>query len=626
MFHQDQEIFNILLETVSEGVVIVDSHQILREVNAASEAIFGYTREELIGKPLNVLIPSNYHINHHNYFQRFIEEGKRRKMTESADIYGLKKDGTIFPIDIELNPFKSYNQNFVIALINDISKRKEVEKNLMLRTQALESAKSGIFITDALKKDNPIIYFNSSFQNLTGYPEEEILNHNFRFLLGKDTKQEAIKKLNEALQKGESCQITIRNYRKDGSMFWNDLYIFPITNSRGVVSNFVGIQNDVTTKKIAEEERLHLATIFDESLNEIYVFDAHTLKFVNANYGAQKNIGYSLEELKAMTPLDLTKSETESNFRKTIKSLLKKDIEKLEFESIHKRKDGSEYPIEVHLQLSRLNEMDVLVAIILDITERKNYTTNLENQVEERTKQLEKALNKEKELNELKTSFLSLVSHEFKTPLSAILTSCELLNKYQLEEQQDKRNKHIKTVVDKVHFLNNILNDFLSVEKLETGKVNYRFSHFKLSKVINEAVYDANMHLKEGQQIKYPENIDDLSIYQDEKIIQLILSNLLYNAIKYSHESTSIELIVKQNNNTTTIKVIDQGIGIPEKDQKHIFERYFRAENVLNTQGTGIGLNIVKNHLENLGGSICFETKEHIGSTFIITFPNTATP
>ncbi|MCH4553886.1 PAS domain-containing sensor histidine kinase [Aestuariibaculum lutulentum] len=626
MFHQDQEIFNILLETVSEGVVIVDSHQILREVNAASEAIFGYSREELIGKPLNVLIPSNYHINHHNYFQRFIEEGKRRKMTESADIYGLKKDGTIFPIDIELNPFKSYNQNFVIALINDISKRKEVEKNLMLRTQALESAKSGIFITDALKQDNPIIYFNSSFQNLTGYPEEEILNHNFRFLLGKDTKQEAIKKLNEALQKGESCQTTIRNYRKDGSMFWNDLYIFPITNSRGVVSNFVGIQNDVTTKKIAEEERLHLATIFDESLNEIYVFDAHTLKFVNANYGAQKNIGYSLEELKAMTPLDLTKSETESNFRKTIKSLLKKDIEKLEFESIHKRKDGSEYPIEVHLQLSRLNEMDVLVAIILDITERKNYTTNLENQVEERTKQLEKALNKEKELNELKTSFLSLVSHEFKTPLSAILTSCELLNKYQLEEQQDKRNKHIKTVVDKVHFLNNILNDFLSVEKLETGKVNYRFSDFKLSKVINEAVYDANMHLKEGQQIKYPENIDDLSIYQDEKIIQLILSNLLYNAIKYSHESTSIELIVKQDNNTTTIKVIDQGIGIPEKDQKHIFERYFRAENVLNTQGTGIGLNIVKNHLENLGGSICFETKEDIGSTFIITFPNTATP
>ncbi|MBD0822837.1 PAS domain-containing sensor histidine kinase [Aestuariibaculum marinum] len=625
MFHQDQEIFNILLETVSEGVVIVDSEQILREVNAASETIFGYTKDELIGKPLNILIPSNYHHNHHNYFRKFIADGKRRKMTEAADIYGIKKDGTIFPIDIELNPFTSYNKSFVIALINDISKKKEVEKNLMLRTQALESAKSGIFITDALKPDNPIIYFNSSFQQLTGYLDEEILNHNFKFLLGADTKQEPINQLNEALQKGESCQTTIRNYRKDGSMFWNDLYIFPITNSRGVVSNFIGIQNDVTTKKIAEEERLHLATIFDESLNEIYVFDAQTLKFVNANYGAQKNIGYTIEELKIMTPLDITSGDTKANFRTTIQSLIQNDLEKIEFESVHKRKDGSEYPIEVHLQSSRLNENEVFVAIILDITERKNYTTNLENQVEERTKQLEKALNKEKELNELKTSFLSLVSHEFKTPLSAILTSCELLNKYQLEEHQDKRTKHIKTVVDKVHFLNNILNDFLSVEKLETGKVNYRFSQFKLSKIINEAVYDANMHLKEGQQISYPENIDDLSLYQDEKIIQLILSNLLYNAIKYSPEGTNIQLIVKQNNETTVLKIMDQGIGIPEKDQKHIFERYFRAENVLNTQGTGIGLNIVKNHLENLGGSICFETKEHIGSTFIITFPNTAT-
>lgn len=625
MFHQDQEIFNILLETVSEGVVIVDSEQVLREVNAASEAIFGYTKNELIGKPLNLLIPSVYHRHHDAYFKQFIKEGKRRKMTEAADISGLRKDGSVFPIDIELNPFSSYNQSYVIALINDISKQKEVEKNLMLRTQALESAKSGIFITDAFKPGNPIIYFNTSFQNLTGYEEIEIINKNFRFLLGADTKQESVKPLNEAIKKGDSCQTTMRNYRKDGSMFWNDLYIFPITNSKGLVSNFIGILNDVTIKKIAEEERLHLASIFDESLNEIYVFNAHTLQFVNANYGAQKNSGYNLDELKAMTPLDIVSSNSQSGFKQALKSLSYKHIEKLEFESIHRRKDGSKYPVEVHLQSSRLNENEVFVAIILDITERKNYTTNLENQVIERTKQLEKALSKEKELNELKTSFLSLVSHEFKTPLSAILTSCELLNKYQLEEHQDKRSKHIKTVVDKVHFLNNILNDFLSVEKLETGKVNYRFSQFKLSKVINEAVYDANMHLKEGQQINYPENIDDLSVYQDEKIIQLILSNLLYNAIKYSSENKKIELIVNQIDKTTNIKVKDEGIGIPEKDQKHIFERYFRAENVLNTQGTGIGLNIVKSHLENLGGSIYFETKEHIGSTFIITFPNTAT-
>ena len=177
--------------------------------------------------------------------------------------------------------------------------------------------------------------------------------------------------------------------------------------------------------------------------------------------------------------------------------------------------------------------------------------------------------------------------------------------------------------MDKVHFLNNIINDFLSVEKLEIGKVNYKFNTFKLSKVVNEAVYGANMLLKEGQQIKYPEDIDDLSVFQDEKIIQLILSNLLYNAIKYSPEGTIIDLHINQDDTDTTMTIKDQGIGIPEKDQKHIFERYFRAQNVINTQGTGIGLNIVKNHLENLGGTIYFVSKEHKGTTFVITFPNT---
>lgn len=624
MFQQDQEIFNILLEIVSEGVIIVDNHQKIMEVNTSVETIFGYEKNEIMGKELNLLIPSNYHSNHIAYFEKFIQSGKRRKMGEATDIFALKKDGTIFPVEVELNPFSIYNKTYVMALVKDISEKKEVEKNLMLRSKALQSAKNGIIITDALRHDNPVIYFNEAFQNLTGYSDTEILNHNCRFLQGKDKNQAPLKKLREAIKKGESCQATLRNYKKDGSMFWNDLYVFPIANNKGVVTNFIGIQNDVTLRKNSEEERNHLATILNESLNEIYVFDVDTLKFINVNYGAQKNIGYSLKELKSMTPLDIKPKDNKIEFRRTIDVLLNKNVEKVEFETIHKRKDGTEYPVEVHLQLSKLGEKEVFVAIILDITDRKNYTTKLEKKVEERTQQLKVALSKEKELNELKTKFLSLVSHEFKTPLSGILTSSQLLSKYQLTEHQDKRDKHLKTITDKVHFLNNILNDFLSIEKLETGKVNYKFSHFKLSKVVNEVVYNANMLLKEGQQIKYPENIDDLSLYQDEKIIQVIFFNLLYNAIKYSSEGTTVDLQIKQDKILTTLIVKDEGIGIPEKDQKSIFERYFRAENVINTQGTGIGLNIVKSHLENLGGTICFESEEGVGSTFTITFPNTA--
>ena len=220
---------------------------------------------------------------------------------------------------------------------------------------------------------------------------------------------------------------------------------------------------------------------------------------------------------------------------------------------------------------------------------------------------------KEKELGDLKTKFLTLVSHEFKTPLSGILTSATLVGKYTKDEQQDRRDKHLKSIVAEVQHLTSILNDFLSVERMEQGKEVYKMTDFYLSKVINEVIYSANMLLKTGQKIDYPDNIEEVRIHQDEKIVALVLTNLLHNAIKYSHENTTIYLEVEIGEESISFRIKDEGIGIPEKDQKHIFERYFRAENVLTTQGTGIGLNIVKNHLENLGGDISFESEENKG-------------
>ncbi|NNC50545.1 MAG: PAS domain S-box protein [Flaviramulus sp.] len=499
MFQQNQDIFKVLLDAVSEGVVIVDEHQKIVETNDSANQMFGYAKGELVKQSLNILIPQNYHAGHGAHFNGFMKHKARRQMGHGRDLFGAKKDGSVFPVEAGLNPFTIYGKDYVMALVIDISERKYME-----------------------------------------------------------------------------------------------------------------------------QERNHLANIFKESLNEIYVFDAKTLKYINANYGAQKNIGYSLEELTDMTPIDLNPNFTESQFRMQLNELNDKAIEKIQFETIHQRKSGSTYPVNVYLQLSKLGDRAVFVAIILDITEQKNYTEKLEKTVELRTEELKTALATEMELNDLKTKFLSMVSHEFKTPLSGILTSTMLLNKYKLTEQQEKREKHINTITDKVQYLNTILNDFLSVEKLEKGKINYKFTSFKLSKVLNEVIYNANMILKKGQHINYPEHIDDISLFQDEKILELSLSNILYNAIKYSPENTVIDITISQNKNTTIINVTDNGMGIPEKDQKNIFNRYFRAENALLMQGTGIGLNIVKDHLVNLNGTISFESVEHQGSTFTIELPNKA--
>ena len=625
MIKQDQEIFNILLEAVSEAIIIVDEKQHIIEVNSMAEHVFGYKKSELKDKSIDILIPSNYHKSHSKNVERFIEDYKRTKMGKTADVYGLKKNGDIIPVEVELSPFNIYNKTYVMALVRDISKQKENEFDFMLRSKALESASNGILITDALKPDNPVIYYNPAFEKLTGYSKKEILNKNCRFLQGNDRDQKGLPKLRKAIKNGESCIVTLRNYRKNGTLFYNDLYITPITNKRGIVTHFIGVQNDVTERVRAEEEKNHLAKIFNESLNEIYVFDAETLKFINANRGALKNIGYTIDELKSMTPVDLKSGIDEATFRKNyIDKLLKNQEEQIEFETIHIRKDGTSYPVMVHLQLSLLKDKKVFVAIVVDITEQKNYTIKLEKTVQERTLQLQEALSKEKELNELKTKFLSLVSHEFKTPLSGIATSLMLLEKYKLTEQQPKRNKHLAILKGKVNYLNTILNDFLSIERLETGTFNYSFSDFRLSKVINEVVYNSNMLLKEGQHINYPANIDDISMYQDERIIEIILSNILQNAVKYSGKNSEIDIRIRQNKNDTVFEIEDHGIGIPKKDMENIFERYYRAENVLNMQGTGIGLNIVKTHLENLGGHIKIESIEHKGTLVTLKIPNKA--
>lgn len=402
LFHENEFVFNVLFEAVSEGVVVVDENQTIVATNRAAEQMFGYNKNELRNQHLNILIPTQHHATHGGHFNKFYKESSARKMGQNRQLFGAHKEGTNFPVEVGLNPFQINDKTFVMSIIIDISIRKQ-----------------------------------------------------------------------------------------------------------------------------SEDKILELNTLLEGKIS------------------------------------------------------------------------------------ARTTELNKTVA-------------NLKEEIEKRVKaesKLRKALKKEKELNELKTKFLSLVSHEFKTPLSGVLNAAVLVGKYTQTEMQDKREKHLLTIKNKVHYLDGILNDFLSVERLESGKVKYKFSTFKLSKVVNEVIYNANMMLKSGQRINYPLNIDNLNIYQDEKVLELILSNLLHNAIKYSSENTKIDFKIKENSEGIIFEIEDEGIGIPFEDQKHIFERYFRAENALINQGTGIGLNIVKGHLESLGGTIEFKSVKNEGTTFIVKLP-----
>ncbi len=621
VFDKNITIFHLLSEAVSEGIIVVDEDQLIVSINKIAARLFDFPHDKLLGKPLSEIIPDRHKNTPKVHCVEYFKLVNKEAMAGGLCVRGRRKSGKEIPLNIKFNPFSIYQKTYVLVLVHDLTEIKKIEENINVKSEALEATQNGIVITDALKEDHPIIYVNRAFRKLTGYSESETLNRNCRFLQKDDNDQRGVKIMHKAIEAGKRCQVQVRNYKKDGTLFWNEVSINPIRNRDGKITHFVGIQNNITNRVKAEEEIRHFLKIFDESLNEIYVFDVETLRFSHVNYGAQENTGYKIREIKRLTTTEIITGITEDRFREILDPLKLNSKKKITFETHFRRKDGTTYPAEIHLQSSSLGDKILIVAFVLDISERKNYTQKLEKTVALRTQELKEALVKEKELNNLKTKFLSMVSHEFKTPLSTILTTATLVGKYKSTGQQDIRDKHLKSITTSVHYLTGILNDFLSIERLEKGKEIYRLTDFSLSKVINEVIYNANMLLKTGQKINYPLNIEDVIIHQDEKIISLVLTNLLHNAIKYSPEETEIDLKIDINNDDIRFHVIDKGIGIPKEDQKHIFNLYFRADNVLLTQGTGIGLNIVKTHIENLGGNISFKSVENKGSKFTLVLP-----
>jgi PAS domain S-box-containing protein len=315
---------------------------------------------------------------------------------------------------------------------------------------------------------------------------------------------------------------------------------------------------------------------------------------------------------------------------------------------------GEEFPVEVSLSGYNTAQGRFSIAFISDISKRKEIeeavyqqqqelaeinktierlNQELESKVATRTEQLQgameqleaskdeltKALSKEKELGDLKSRFVSMASHEFRTPLSTILSSASLLAKYTLSEEQEKRDKHIQRIKSSVNNLTDILNEFLSLGKIEDGKVIANHIEFNIKEFVTSLCNEINGILKKGQKLMY-EHSGITTVVLDPALLKNILINLLSNAIKFSGENAEINIRTSLSHNKFQLNVSDKGIGISNEDQKHLFERFFRGNNVTNIQGTGLGLHIVGKYIELLNGSISVESELEKGTEFIINF------
>lgn len=325
------------------------------------------------------------------------------------------------------------------------------------------------------------------------------------------------------------------------------------------------------------------------------------------------------------------------------------------------KKNGDVFPFRLAVSEVVLNDRIIFTGVIHDLTDIKKaeqrileLNKSLENTVSRRTYELENtvnkllstnkafkdeiverkiaeqklndsqeelrvALNKEKELNELKSRFVSMASHEFRTPLTSILSSAAIIGRYDKEEQQPQREKHINRIKASVANLTGILNDFLSLSKLEEGKVNVNYGKLDLEELCQSVIEETTQLLKTDQKIIHKIHGQHSEIYIDERILKNIVFNLVSNAIKYSNKDIECDFYLKSDH--FELRVRDYGIGIPQEDQKYLFGRFFRAGNVTNIQGTGLGLNIVQRYVEILKGSIDFESKHEEGTTFYVKIP-----
>ena len=404
-------------------------------------------------------------------------------------------------------------------------------------------------------------------------------------------------------------------------------------------------------------DQVHLTSLF-ENATEGIILTGRYGKIVLVNPAAERMFGYSGSELIGQLIEVLIPDQFKPHHHTLREGFYEKPSNRVMGQGrdlYGRRKDGSNIPVEVSLSHYKKEEELFVIAFIVDITQRKKIendilmqqkelekmtsdmrklNTQLEAKVEERTtilkealqkleesqQELSEALDQEKQLSEIKSRFVSMASHEFRTPLSTVLSSASLLSKYTSAEDQDKRDRHIGKIKTSVKHLNDILEDFLSLGKLDEGKVDTNINEFDLEEFIAETTEEIKGLLKKGQKILYRHSGDTV-VYTDKKLLKNILINLLTNAIKFSDEGSPVEITSNTTGLVAEVTVSDKGIGIGEEEQEHLFSSFFRAKNAMNIQGTGLGLHIVKRYLDLLNGNVHLQSELNKGTTVTFQIP-----
>jgi len=514
------------------------------------------------------------------------------------------------------------NSRIMIGINIDITDRKKDEIALLESQQFLQAVLNSFPLAVFWKDKNSVFLgCNQLFATLLQVksPLEVIGKTNFDF----SNIAEIASKINETdrqvIESGKAkLGIEHMDISSTGEVMWSEVNLIPLLDHSNIA--IVGTLQDITKRKIAEQEQNRLLNFLDASLNEIYLFEASTLIFIYINQGGIKNLGYDIETLKTMTPLNIKPDFNEIEFRQLIQPLLQGNLEILIFETRHQRVDGSYYSVEVRLQQHKYLNKQYCLAVIVDITERKKAEMVLRQTNEELIR-----------ATRLKDEFLANMSHELRTPLNAILGMSEILEEEILGSLNQEQIRLLQTVRNSGEHLLSLINDILDVAKIESGEVILDLMPTSIDYLCTSSIAFIKQQAIQKNitiQSRIPANLPKLSI--DERRIRQVLINLLTNAVKFTLDNGQITLEVKKvfhspKRNFLRIAVSDTGIGISKDNIDKLFKPFIQIDSALNRQytGTGLGLALVKRIVELHGGQVGVTSELNVGSCFTIDLPIT---
>lgn len=551
-----ENIFEILFQCATTGILVADKNGQIELANPYMEDLLGCRASELIGKSLeNVLLKSLDKVGFNQAKLAFSNPNSGSPRSPvRLDISNWS--GVECAVEVNFTHYKAQAHDFTIAFISDISERKKVEEDLLWNKQKL----------------------NEETQALT------LLNEFVNRLWNTTSLQEGIEDLLESSIKLTGAE------KGHVQLYDREKKVLYITAHRGFEQEFLEYFRAVSAEYTSACGRAM------KERHQIVVNDTE-LEWTGSMAEIARKSGIRSVQSTPLISLDGIPIGIISTYFKLPGACDELSLRRMK---LYAGKGQSFIErIRMHHSIQKQN-------------------LELENKIVERTRELITSLEREKELSELKSRFVSMASHEFRSPLATISSSVSLIETYAREDQAVQRKRHIDRVKSSVQNLVTILDQFLSLDRLEHGKVEVAVEKFDLLEFAREIAEDMNSSLKTGQHLKFSYT-GGREIGTEKKILKNILINLLSNAIKYSDKDIELSIHVSES---VLIEVADKGIGIPEHAQVNLFSAFFRAGNVGDIQGTGLGLNIVKRYVELLGGTITFKSKCNEGTTFALVLPD----